>query len=251
MVHTATRSLPTIELLSFPLCTAARDAVLEWLLERLAARIPTHVVTLNPEMVLLDRRADAALPELHAADLYVADGVGIVWAAKRLLGLEIQRYPGVDLAHDLLQALAARGGSAFLLGGAPGVAELAAANLTTRLVGLRIAGTQDGFFAPGGDAEVARRISASEAEVLLVGMGCPRQEGFITMHRETLAVPVMVGVGGTLDVFAGIKRRAPRWVQRCGMEWAWRGLGDPARTRRIGALPQFAALVLKQPRRRA
>jgi N-acetylglucosaminyldiphosphoundecaprenol N-acetyl-beta-D-mannosaminyltransferase len=239
-------SLPTVDLLGFPLCTATRGEILEWLWQRLGEKQGTHVVTLNPEMILLGHTGSNAA--LHAADLYVADGIGVIWAAKRLLGRQIERYPGIDLARDLLERLAVAGGSFFLLGSAPGVAAAAAANLTSALPGLTIAGTRDGYFAPGGDAEVAGQIRQSGADLLLVGMGCPRQEGFITMQRETLGVPVMIGVGGALDVFAGLKRRAPRWVQRCGCEWAWRGLSEPSRLKRQLALPKFAALVFAERR---
>ncbi len=206
----------------------------------------THVITLNPEMVLADHARSN--PALHAADLYVADGVGIVLAARRLLRIDVERYPGIDLAHDLLARLAEDGGSVYLLGSAPGVAQQAAANLTAALPGLTIAGTRDGFFAPGGDAEVAQQIAQSGADALLVGMGSPRQEGFISMYRETLRVPVMIGVGGALDVFAGLKRRAPRAVQRLGLEWLWRGLIEPSRLKRQLALLRFAALVMKSGR---
>jgi N-acetylglucosaminyldiphosphoundecaprenol N-acetyl-beta-D-mannosaminyltransferase len=239
-------ALPTVDLLGFPLCTATRREVLHWLWSRLQAKQQTHVVTLNPEMVLLDKTQQTA--SLHAAELYVADGVGIVWAARKLLGKDVDRYPGVDLAHDIMVKLADVKGRVFLLGSAPGVADAAAAKLTSDLPGLTIAGTRDGYFAPGGDAEVADQIRQSGADLLLVGMGCPRQEGFIAMQRDTLGVPVMIGVGGALDVFAGLKKRAPRWVQQIGMEWAWRGLSEPARLKRQLALPRFAALVMSSRR---
>jgi N-acetylglucosaminyldiphosphoundecaprenol N-acetyl-beta-D-mannosaminyltransferase len=241
--------LRTAEVMGFPVATGAREEILQWLLRRLAARQSTHVVTLNPEMVLLDRRGGPGAEFLHRADLYVADGIGIVWAAKRTAGLELPRYPGVDLALHLLAELAESGGRVFLLGGAPGVAEQAAGNLTQRLPGLNIAGTRDGFFAPGGDAEVADQIAGTKADLLLVGMGCPRQEGFISMQRDRLGAAVSIGVGGALDVFAGVKRRAPRWIQAAGMEWAYRGLSDPARLKRMVALPRFVSLVLTEGRR--
>jgi N-acetylglucosaminyldiphosphoundecaprenol N-acetyl-beta-D-mannosaminyltransferase len=241
-----TAALPTVDLLGFPLCTASRAQVLDWLWQRLQSKEQTHVVTLNPEMVLLDKANPN--PHLHAADLYVADGVGIVWAAKKLPGKSIDRYPGVDLAHDLMAKLAEAKRSVYLLGSAPGVADAASSHLTAALPGLTIAGTRDGYFAPGGDAEVAGQIRQSGADLLLVGMGCPRQEGFIAMQRDTLGVPVMIGVGGALDVFAGVKKRAPQWVQRIGMEWAWRGLSEPSRLKRQLALPRFAALVLSARR---
>jgi N-acetylglucosaminyldiphosphoundecaprenol N-acetyl-beta-D-mannosaminyltransferase len=272
-------ALPVVDVLGFPVCAASRTEILEWLWQRLLNRHSTHVITLNPEMVLLDRQTDTVeaaasrppnggkLPpprlrelqggsltnyvELHSADLYVADGVGIVWAAKKLVGKAIDRYPGVDLAHDLMQKVAAVNGSVFLLGGAPGVAAAAAVNLTAALAGLRIAGTRDGFFSSEGDGDVAGQIAQSEADLLLVGMGCPRQEGFITMQRETLGVPVMIGVGGALDVFAGHKRRAPQLVQKLGLEWAWRGLSEPSRLKRQLALPRFAALVLREAKHHA
>jgi N-acetylglucosaminyldiphosphoundecaprenol N-acetyl-beta-D-mannosaminyltransferase len=232
--------------LGFPVCSATRAEVLDWLWSRLEQGTATHVITLNPEMVLADSSDKTG--ELHSADLYTADGVGIVWAAKKLAAVGLARYPGIELAQDLLARLAANTRSVYLLGGAPGVADAAAANLTSQLAGLRIAGTRDGYFAPEGDAEVARQIQQSGADLLLVGMGSPRQEGFISTQRETLGVPLMIGVGGTLDVLAGQKRRAPRWIQRAGLEWAWRGLSEPSRLKRQLALPRFAALVLREQR---
>lgn len=231
-------------MLGIEVCVAPRGAVLRWLLERLDVRQATFIVTLNPEMLMLARKDIRLAAAIRQADLTLVDGMGIVWALRRLAALNAERYPGIELAQDLLAGVARRCGSVFLLGAKPGVAEAAASRLTAQYPGLTIAGCQHGFFAPGEEAGVAARIAESGADLLLVGMGCPRQEGFITMQGARLNCPLMVGAGGTLEVLAGHKRRAPRAVQRLGLEWLWRSLLDPSRWKRNRNLFQFVMLVL-------
>ncbi|MCH7471958.1 WecB/TagA/CpsF family glycosyltransferase [bacterium] len=203
----------------------------------------------------LKARADPSTAEaLNCGDLYVADGVGVVWAAGYLGRRGVQRYPGIELAQDLLERLASRGGSVYLLGAGPGVAKRAARRLTSVMPGLSIAGTHNGFFRQRQDrteTEIVAAITASEPDLLLVGMGCPMQEGFITMHRKELGVPLMIGVGGALEVFAGVRSRAPLWLRRLGLEWLSRSLAHPSRLKRFLHIPVFVSLVLRQARSRS
>ena len=231
--------------LGHPLDPLDLDEAAHLLLARARQGPVTTVVTLNPE-IIVRARTDAALASaLAAADLSVPDGVGVVWAARRT-GLRVPgRVPGVELAERLLQL----GGDdlpVYLLGGRPGVAQRAATEVARRY-GTRVVGARDGYFAADDEAEVARRIAASGARLLLAGLG-ERQERFLHRQRDRLGPLVAIGVGGTLDVFAGEARRTPTWTRRLGLEWAWRVGLDPARWHRAPRLARFVLLVLRTPR---
>ena len=239
-------TLASLELLGFSVCNAPSGDVLQWLISRMEQGHTTHVVTLNPEMVMASRERPELASLIRSADLLVADGVGLVGAARLLGKGKLQRYPGIDLATDLLEHCRASKVKVYLLGAEPGVARLAAANLTGKLAGLNICGVRDGYFSEGQAAAVATEIGELQPDLLLVGMGFPRQEKFIAAHREALGSPLMIGVGGALDVFAGRQRRAPRLIQRMGLEWAYRVARNATRFRRLAALKHFARLILKE-----
>lgn len=206
-------------------------------------------VTANPE-VLMRAREDAELAGiLHQADLVVADGIGLVWGA-RLLGDRLpERIPGIELVEALIGRLGRRGGSAYFCGAAPGVAEEAAARLLARCPGWRLAGTQHGYFTAEEEPAVVAAIRRAAPDLLLVGLGAPRQEKWIWRHRLALGAVVAIGVGGSFDVFAGRVRRAPSLWRRMGLEWAYRLLSQPARAGRMLALPRFAWAVWAARRR--
>lgn len=233
----------------------ATDRIGEWMASvRGSGRRVRHVVTLNPEMVMRARDDVAFWDVLASADLVVPDGIGVVWGL-RMLGVPVAgRVPGVDLAQSCLARAARMGAPVMLVGGTPGevggwpVAELAAYRLMQVVPGLRVAATHHGYFAWGGEEEEALLAGIEQARpaLLLVGMGSPRQELWIARHRERLAgaVGVAMGVGGSLDVWAGRTRRAPAFARRAGVEWLWRLLQEPRRAGRMRVLPVFAAHVL-------
>ena len=247
-VSYARTHLDTAEVLGYPICLGSRGEIVELLWQRLCEGTTTHVVTLNSEMVITARRNPSMRRLLLQADVYVADSVGLVWAAGVLRRPGIERCPGIDLALDLLQRLAGARGRVYLLGSRPGIAERAAMRLVEQLPGLVVAGTHHGYFHGNGEEEVVARISAARPDLLLVGMGSPRQEALIVRRRADLNVPLMVGVGGALEVFAGVRRRAPRWVRGTGLEWAYRTMTDVSRFKRLGALPHFILAVFRESR---
>lgn len=239
-----------IEVLGVPVDVLSLDEACEAAASLWAAGGKHHVVTVNPELIMAARGSErgAALREaLAGASLCVADGIGVVWASK-VLGAPLPgRVPGIELAEGLIARAAAEGKSLFLLGGRPGVAEEAARRLERRFPGLRVAGTHHGYFdaeAPGGD-EGVEAVAPFDVDLLLVGMGAPRQELWIARRKEQLRARVMIGVGGALDVFAGRVKRAPESLRRAGLEWAYRLATQPWRARRMTALPRFAAAVLE------
>ncbi len=203
-----------------------------------------QVVTLNPEMVMRARRDPGLRAVIARAALVTADGAGVVWAA-RLAGLWVPaRVTGIDLSEALLARGAALGYDAFLLGAGYGVAEAAASMLAARSPGVRIAGVWSGDPRPAGDAEAVARVRASGAPLLLVAYGSPAQELWIARNLDALTGVVAIGVGGALDMIAGRTRRAPRWMRAAGFEWFYRLGREPARWRRMLALPGFAALAV-------
>jgi N-acetylglucosaminyldiphosphoundecaprenol N-acetyl-beta-D-mannosaminyltransferase len=209
-----------------------------------AGSTPRLIVTLNPEMVVRARH-DARLAEaIERADLVVADGVGLVWAARRG-GLRLpERIPGVDLAFAAMAA----GGPAlkvYLLGGRPGVAAEAGTAAHDRW-GVEVVGTHHGYFDIAAEgAAVAAAVGERGAHLVLAGLG-ERQETFLDEHRAALGAGALIGVGGTIDVLAGVVRRTPGWTRRWGLEWAYRVGLDPKRWHRIPRLARFVALTLRR-----
>ncbi len=204
---------------------------------------PHLVVTANPEAVMR-AQADPEFAEvIRGADLVVADGIGVIWASRRLGQPLPGRVPGIELVEALCAHAARAGLRVFLLGGAEGVAERAAQNLVRRYPGLRIGGTHHGYFTE--DAPVVARVAESRSELLFVGMGMPRQEKWLSRHLSALGVRLAVGVGGSLDVLAGRVRRAPEVLRRLHLEWLYRLLQEPRRWRRQLALAHFVWAVLR------
>jgi len=207
-----------------------------------------RVVTLNPEMLMLgqmDPRLDSAL---QRADLIVPDGIGIVWALRRAGYKRQQRVTGVDLVESLLTRMAPAGLKVYLLGGEPGVAEAAAAQLQNRWPQVQVVGCHHGYFAEEMSPGLIKEINAAEPALLLAGMGVPRQETWLAEHWPALKVPLGIGVGGLLDLWAGRTVRAPRFLQRIGLEWAFRAWKEPQRLKRLRVLPKFIWRVWREQR---
>ena len=182
----------------------------------------------------------------RGGNLCMADGVGLLWAARRLGHPLPERVTGSDSVPMIAARVVARAGwRLYLLGAAPGVAERTATILTAQNPGLQIAGTYAGSPAESEAQDIIARIRVARADLLFVAYGPPAQDLWIARHREELGVPVMMGVGGTFDHIAGVKRRAPLWLQRLGLEWLFRLITQPSRWRRQLTLPQFVWRVLR------
>ena len=226
------------------------DATYADLLARVDAYVdsgkPHHVITVNVEMLVAAHDDPAFAAVIESADLNVADSVGVMLAA-RLLGRPLQeRVTGADGIHRLAAHSAQKGYRVYLLGAAPGVAELAAESLKATNPGLHLAGTYAGSPRQSDEDDIIQRIRAADPDLLLVAYGVPAEEQWIARNRSRVGVPVMIGVGGAFDFAAGVTRRAPGWMQRLGLEWLYRQISEPWRWRRQLALPRFCLLVLGQ-----
>jgi N-acetylglucosaminyldiphosphoundecaprenol N-acetyl-beta-D-mannosaminyltransferase len=209
-----------------------------------------QVVTVNPEFVMAAQRNEQFRIAINTAALVLPDGTGVVWAARYLGKPIVERVTGTDMLPALARRGAASGYRFYLLGAAPGVAELAAARLQALAPGLQIAGTYAGSPSREEEDAIIERIRAAGADVLCVAYGAPAQDVWIYRNLARLPVALAIGIGGAFDFLAGRQARAPRIMQRAGLEWLYRLYRQPSRWRRIlVAVPLFGTSVLLKGRK--
>lgn len=207
-----------------------------------------YVVTPNPEIVEVCRENPEAMRAVNGADLVLADGVGVVKGA-RMLGTPLKtKVPGIEFAAGLMEEMAAKGMSLYLLGAKPGVAETAGKRLAEKYPGLTIAGTHDGYFQD--DGPVIEAIRNSGADAVFVCLGAPKQELWMARNGSATNARLLCGLGGSLDVFAGTVKRAPRFWSDHGLEWFYRLCKEPRRIGRMMKLPLFLVHVQQEKRRK-
>ncbi len=236
--------METVEILGIPLQRTTMGAALEKAAEFVAAKKPHLIATANPEMIMLAQE-DLLLAEiLKRADLVVADGIGAVWASRILRQPLPERIPGIELAEGLLRLAAEKGWRVFFLGAEKGVADKAARQLRQKYPALPIVGTHHGFFhtAPENKA-VLEKIRKSRPQILLAGLGVPRQEKWLAANLGTLEIPLGIGIGGSFNVWAGTVKRAPLWLRQLHLEWFYRLIKQPWRIKRLAVLPEFVFKV--------
>ena len=239
-------AIPYVDLLGVRIHRVDMSATISAMRSYARSGEPHLIVTADSSSIVLAQTDEDFRNIVNSADLVTPDSSGILHGAKSMGTPLLERVSGVDIALEVCLICAAEGFSVFFLGAAPGVAELAAENLKQSCPGLEVAGTHHGYFAPSEDAEVVARIRKSGARALLVAMGIPRQERWIRDHLGELGVSVAMGVGGSFDVFSGKVKRAPAWMQRHGLEWAYRLVMNPRKIWKVAALPRFMTLVWKE-----
>ncbi|WP_432734600.1 WecB/TagA/CpsF family glycosyltransferase [Maridesulfovibrio sp. FT414] len=186
-----------------------------------------HVVVNVAKLVNMGR--DATLREsVESCDIINIDGMGVVWGAK-FLGLDVpERVAGFDLFHELLKRAAQDGESVFLLGARADIVEQAAVNLKAKFSALEITGYHHGYFWDD-EETLVKEIADSGAKMLFVAISTPKKENFINRWKDQLGVKFVMGVGGTFDIVAGKSKRAPLFMQKCGLEWFYRLMQEPGR----------------------
>ena len=207
----------------------------------------SRIVTPNSEIVYMARDDEQLKEILNASDLVVPDGIGVVYAAKILRAPLKGKVAGIELGEGLIKSLAGTGTGIFLLGAKPGIAASAAEKLCEKYPGTKISGVHDGYFKD--DDEVIAEINLSGARVLFVCLGAPKQEMWMAKNAEKLNVSLALGLGGSLDVFAGVSQRAPRIFIKLGLEWFYRLCKEPWRIGRMLALPKFLLTVIFKGRK--
>ena len=240
-----------VAILGVPFDPVTIDSAISRITDMIETRRPAYVVTPNVDFLVQARR-DAELRRiLVEAHLVLCDGKPLVWASRWLGNPLPERVAGADLVPRFIALAEQRGFRLFLLGATPEANALAVKRLQEQHRSLVIAGHYSPPFRPleeMDNAEIIRRIHAARPDVVLVSFGCPKQEKWMARNYQALGVPVCIGVGATIDFLAGQVRRAPRWMQRTGLEWTYRLVQEPRRLFRRYAedLRYFGGAILAQ-----
>ena len=229
-----TQALKQVSVLGLPVYLAKDYA--SWLLERLNQKMGAHVVTLNAEMVILCETNKDLAEIIKAADLVIPDGAGIVLYL-RWLGEKQQRYPGIELAESTIQQLGKSQPICFY-GGKPEVVEKAAQYWRSQIPEINLI-TNHGYLTEEEEKQWQETIKEKQPKLILVGLGVPRQELWIGENRHLCPEAIWIGVGGSFDIWSGVKDRAPAWFRDNHLEWLYRLSQEPWRWRRMLALPKF------------
>lgn len=204
------------------------------------------IYTPNPEIIIKATEDVEFKDVLASGDLIVPDGMGLIYASKFLnLGLQ-SRVAGIDLMAKMLNYLASTKGSAYLFGAKNNIIEAASQNIESKYPNIKILGYSSGYFDDDEEQKIIADINEKKPDVLFVGLGAPKQEKWIHKNKKILNAKVIIGVGGSFDVYSGHIKRAPKIVQKSGFEWLYRVILDPKRFKRLIFLPKFIVKVLKE-----
>jgi N-acetylglucosaminyldiphosphoundecaprenol N-acetyl-beta-D-mannosaminyltransferase len=236
----------SLKILGVRIDKSSYQSALENAKELIESEGSRYIVTPNPE-VLVAAKKDAQFKKvLNRSDLSVPDGMGLVWLA-RLTGKNVgERVTGVDLTEGLASLAEEHEFNMYLLGADKGVAKKASSVLKKKHPKLKIIGTYSGSPDPKFDSLTIKRIGNKDIDILVVAYGAPKQEKWIARNLPRLNVKLAIGVGGAFDYISGEKKRAPVFLQKIGLEWAFRLVSEPWRLKRQLTLPYFIYLILKE-----
>jgi N-acetylglucosaminyldiphosphoundecaprenol N-acetyl-beta-D-mannosaminyltransferase len=203
------------------------------------------VYTPNPEMVMAARKDSEFMQVLNSSTMNIPDGIGIVYGSKFTDHAIKHRVAGYDTVQGVFNKIKDKDKTVYFFGGAPQVAEKAKQRMERRYKGLKIVGVADGYFDADREKEIIAEINTLKPDLLLVGIGFPKQEKWIYNHIKELNVKVAIGVGGSFDVMSGNTKRAPEIFIRLGLEWFHRLITQPSRAGRMLQLPLFMLVVIK------
>ena len=227
------QGLPCVTLFGMTISNVTLDEALQDMDRQIVSREPGYIVTPNVDHVIEFRDNPEFRDAYRDAFLVLADGVPILWAGKLLKKPIKQKISGSDLVYWLSEHASRHGYRIYFMGGAEGVAEEAAKILQTRYPGLQVAGwccPPLGFERdPLKNQEIIDKIRAARTDICFVALGAPKQDVWSYKYCQETGAPIHIGVGGTFDFVAGRTRRAPVWMQRCGLEWLWRLIQEPRR----------------------
>ncbi|HEY8911279.1 MAG TPA: WecB/TagA/CpsF family glycosyltransferase [Desulfosporosinus sp.] len=232
-----------VNILGITVDTYSMQETVERIRQAVNSQVQMRVVTANPEMIYASVRDQRLMNVINSADVVTADGIGVVWAARRLGTPVKERVTGIDLVQAIFPVANAEKWRIFFLGGKPGVAEQAANQVIATYPGIAWE-AEHGYFRSEDEAYVLEKIRHFQPDILLVGLGAPRQEHWIAEHPGL--AKVSVGVGGSFDALAGLVIRAPKRLQELHVEWLYRLCKEPWRWKRQTVLPRFVAKVICQ-----
>lgn len=234
----------TVNLLNFPIDTFSSEDAFKYAKTLLDGSKSSHIVTINPEIIESAKKNSHLERILKEAELVVADGIGIK-IGLLIKGQKVDRIAGIDFAKRLVEEAAKSGIPTALVGAKQEVLEKATEELSKNNSGLNIVYTHNGYF--DNNTEIINELKEKSPKLLLVAMGAPKQEEFIYEAKSVLPSTLMIGIGGSFDVWAGNVKRAPKIWQKLGLEWLYRTIKQPERFKRIfPTLPKFICSIIEE-----
>lgn len=233
-----------IEIMNVPFDAVDMDGAVKRVAELFEEPGQHIICTPNPEIVIEAQKDKVFMDILKAADLVVADGIGIVWASKYCHKRLTERVSGYDLCLRIFDLIKDCDKTVYFFGGSPGVAAAAAKKMVRKFPGLKFAGTRNGYFTQADESKIIDDINKASPDILLVGLGSPKQEKWIYDNLRFTGAHIAIGVGGSFDVMAGNVKRAPKIFQKFNIEWLYRLVTQPKRLKRQLRLPEFAFRIL-------
>lgn len=244
--------LQFVDFFGLKIVKSERKFILDALRDTLLSASTLRITTMNAQIAYFFLTNDTFRAAIQES-LVIPDGVGVAWAVKKIHALKVFRFPGVELGMELCQLGAKLGISIFLLGSKPGIAEQAGEYLH-RETGIIIAGCFHGFSSAEEKTqlEICQKIRESGASLLYVALGAPKQEIWLKRYFGATGAKIGIGSGGSLDVWAGVVKRAPKWIQRVNLEWLYRILQSPRKKFKVVfQLIQFISIIrskLREPK---
>ena len=234
-----------VKILDVPVHPLTMQEAVSVLEKSIANGEQAFVVTANAEIIMMCQQdADYKKIVSQDAQLVLPDGAGAVWAGRHLGYKVPERVAGFDLYCNLLKEAAAKGYKAYFFGGSPGIAEAAKAKSEELYSDVKVVGCRNGYFKEEESQAIIDEINASGADMLFAALGAPKQEKWLVRYRDQLKPKILMGIGGSFDVFAGKMERAPKWMQDASLEWLFRLYKQPSRFMRMMALPKFVLKVI-------
>ena len=244
--------IPTIKVQSVKLCALGEQKLTGLIENRLNSNKKTVIFTPNTQMISRSNKDPDLKVLLNSSTLNIPDGTGISIAARLKSRYHIKRTSGIDIAEKMMPIFAKKNYSLFFLGGRQGIADAASKRLKLKIPGLNIVGTHHGYFSKLGrdNDNVKQEINSLKPDILFVCLGFPLQEQWISDNIDSLnSVKLAIGLGGSLDVWSGKTVRAPKFMQKAGLEWLWRIILEPERIKIFSDIPSFMFMAMKEARR--
>ena len=235
-----------VSFMGVPIDAMTLEQTVQHVIERIEDGRSTQHVAINPGKIIRMMEDEEIRDIVHRCEVISTDGVGVYWFSK-MLGCPIpERVTGIDLMDKLLQEASQRGLKPYFLGAKQHVVEKSVAYYQAKYPTLEFAGFRNGYFTQEEEKEIAADIGKSGASMLFVAISSPKKEQFLGRWREVINIPYVMGVGGSFDVVSGTVQRAPRWMQKVGLEWSYRWIQEPKRMARRNMIdtPKFVALAL-------
>lgn len=224
-------------LLNYKIYNKSKDELLEEVLEK---KEKTHIISGNPEVLSNGLKNEVLFNNfISKSSIIIPDGIGVVISSK-IVGEPVkEKIPGIEVMDDILNICEKKKEKVYLIGSKQEILELCIANLHMKYPKLIICGSHNGYFDLNNCKDILEDINEKKPFVIFVAMGAPRQELFIAKYMEDLNASIFMGVGGSLDNYAGRVKRAPKWMIRLGMEWLYRVAKEPFRIKRLSVIPKF------------